>query len=192
MLLLEELPLRGAAGLEKGICCFWRGSCRCAGLLDYRKEVAVSRGSPAARGCSIREKEMLLLEELPLRGVAGLQKGSCCFWRGSCRCAGLLDYRKEVAVSRGSPAARGCWNRERKMLLLTGELPLRRAACWNRERKMLLLGELPLRGAARLREGGISVSRGAAAARGCWITERKMRLLGDLPLCGAARLQKRR
>ena len=74
------------------------------------------------------------------------------------------------------------------MLLLAGELPLRRAACWNRERKMLLLGELPLRGAARLREGGSSVSsKGGCrraglldyrkedaasgespAARGCW------------------------
>ena len=124
---LGELPLRGAARLQKGRCCFW-GISRCAGLLDYRKEDAVSRGSPAARGCSIREKEMLLLEELPLRGAAGLEKGICCFWRGSCRCAGLLDYRKEVAVSRGSPAARGCWIRERDMLFLAGELPLRGAA----------------------------------------------------------------
>ena len=32
------------------IICFW-GSCRCAGLLDYRKEDAASGGSPAARGC---------------------------------------------------------------------------------------------------------------------------------------------
>ena len=78
MLFLGDLPLRGAAGIEKGRCCFW-GISRCAGLLDYRKEVAVSRGSPAARGCSIREKEMLLLEELPLRGAAGLEKGICCF-----------------------------------------------------------------------------------------------------------------
>ena len=78
LLLAGELPLRGGAGIEKGRCCFW-GIPRCAGLLDYRKEVAVSRGSPAARGCSIREKEMLLLEELPLRGAAGLEKGRCCF-----------------------------------------------------------------------------------------------------------------
>ena len=41
-LFLGELPLRGAAGLEKGRCGFW--------------------GSPAARGCSIKdERKMRLL-----------------------------------------------------------------------------------------------------------------------------------
>ena len=60
MRLLGDLPLRGAAGLEKGICCFW-GSCRCAELLDYEREEALSLG------------------ELPLRGAAGLQKGRCGF-----------------------------------------------------------------------------------------------------------------
>ena len=53
MLLLEELPLRGAAGLK--------------------------------------ERDMLFLGDLPLRGAAGIEKGRCCFWRGSCRCAGELE-----------------------------------------------------------------------------------------------------
>ena len=167
------------------IICFW-GSCRCAGLLDYEREEALSLG------------------ELPLRGAARLQKGRCCFW-GISRCAELLDYRKEDAVSRGSPAARGCWITERKMLLL-GDLPLRGAArlrkgdaasggapaalgCWIRERDMLFLGELPLRGAAGLQMKD-AASGGSPAARGCWITERKLLFLGDLPLRGAAGLEK--
>ena len=54
MMLLGELPLRGAAGSEKGKGCSW-GSCRCAGLLDLRKEEDASGGSPAARGCWNRE-----------------------------------------------------------------------------------------------------------------------------------------
>ena len=77
-LLLGELPLRGAARLQKGRCCFW-GISRCAGLLDYRKEDAASGGSPAARGCWIRERDMLFLGDLPLRGAAGIEKGRCCF-----------------------------------------------------------------------------------------------------------------
>ena len=78
-MLLEELPLRGAAGLEKGRCFFW-GSCRCAGLLDYEREEALSLG------------------ELPLRGAAGLQKGRCGFW-GISRCAGLLEYIEKGSCS---------------------------------------------------------------------------------------------
>ena len=106
MRLLGDLPLRGAAQLEtKGRGCFW-GSSRCAGLLDYRKKDAASGGSPAARGCSIRdERKRLLLGELPLRGAAGLQKERCGFW-GISRCAGLLDYRNKDAASAGAPAAR--------------------------------------------------------------------------------------
>ena len=90
-MLFGELSLRGAAGLEKGICGFW-GISRCAGLLDYRrKEKAASGGSPAARGCWIRERNMRLLGDLPLRGAARYEtKGRGCFL-GSSRCAGLLD-----------------------------------------------------------------------------------------------------
>ena len=123
MLLLRELPLHGAARVSEGGGSW--GISRCAGLLDYRKKDAASGGSPAARGCSIRdERKRLLLRELPLRGAAQLEtKGRGCFW-GSCRCAGLLDYRKKDAASGGSPAARGCWITEIKLRLLR-ELPLR-------------------------------------------------------------------
>ena len=51
---------------------------------------------------------------------------------------------------------------------------------------MLRLGELPLRGAARQREGGGCLG-GARAARGCSIGGGKRLLrLGELPLRGAA------
>ena len=79
MLFLGDLPLRGAAGIEKGRCFFW-GSCRCAGLLDYEREEALSLG------------------ELPLLGAAGLQKGRCGFW-GISRCAGLLEYIEKGSCS---------------------------------------------------------------------------------------------
>ena len=85
-LFLAELPLRGAARLEGGSS-FW-GSCRCAGLLDWR-EGALSGGAAAARGCSIEGGSKLFLGGLPLRGAAQLEGGSS-FWR-SCCCAGLLD-----------------------------------------------------------------------------------------------------
>ena len=68
-LLLGELPLRGAAGLQKGGGCFW-GSSRCAGLLAWSKEEAAFGGAPAARGCWIGEMQRLLWGELPLRGAA--------------------------------------------------------------------------------------------------------------------------
>ena len=77
-LLLGELPLRGAAELEKGIGCFWEVS-RCAGLLDWRKEEAAFGGAPAARGCWITDRRTLLLVELPLRGAARSEKGRSCF-----------------------------------------------------------------------------------------------------------------
>ena len=49
-LLLGELPIRGAAGLQTWGGCYW-GSSRCAGLLDWRKDEAASWGAPAAWGC---------------------------------------------------------------------------------------------------------------------------------------------
>ena len=67
--------------------------------------------------------------------------------------------------------------------------------------RRLLLGELPLRGAARLRGeggcfggggggGGGAASGGAhPAARGCSIEGGRRLLLGELPLSGAARLR---
>ena len=51
---------------------------------------------------------------------------------------------------------------------------------------MLHLGELPLRGAARQREGGGCLG-GARAARGCSIGGGRMLRPGELPLRGAAR-----
>ena len=67
-------------------------------------------------------------------------------------------------------------------MLFLGGPPLRGAAGRN-----LFLEELPLRGAARLKEGeGSLVSGGtAAAARGC----REEPVSGELPLRGAARLK---
>ena len=49
----------------------------------------------------------------------------------------------------------------------------------------LFLGELPLRGAARLKEGG-GCFGGALAARGCSIEGGRRLFLGKLPLRGAA------
>ena len=46
---------------------------------------------------------MMILRDLPLRRVAGLEQGISCFW-GSSRCARLLDWeRKEEAASGGQP-----------------------------------------------------------------------------------------
>ena len=125
MMILGDLPLRGAAVLREGKGCFW-GISRCVGLLDWRKEDDASGGSPAARGCCVERRQRLLLGDLPLRGAAGLEKGRGTIW-GIFRCAGLLDWRKEDDASGGSPAARGCWNGERKRNHL-GDLPLRGAA----------------------------------------------------------------
>ena len=165
MRLLGELPLRGAAQLEmKGRGCFW-GSSRCAGLLDYRKKDAASGGSPAARGCSIRdERKRLLLGELPLRGAAGLQKERCGFW-GISRCAGLLDYRKKDAAS------------------YLGNLPLRGAAQLATKGRGCFWGSCRCAGLLDYRKKD-AASGGSPAARGCWITEIKMRLLRELPLRG--------
>ena len=44
--------------------------------------------------------------ELPLRGAARLKEGGGSFW-WSCRCAGLLDWGREEALSGGAAAARG-------------------------------------------------------------------------------------
>ena len=52
-----------------------RGNCRCAELLDWRREGAVSRGAAAARGCSIDGGRGLFLWELLLRGAARMMEG---------------------------------------------------------------------------------------------------------------------
>ena len=57
-LLLGELPLRGAARLDKGRSCFL-GSPSCVGLLGRGKDEAASWRSPAARGCSIGERKLV-------------------------------------------------------------------------------------------------------------------------------------
>ena len=183
-LLFGDLPVCGAAGLEKCRGCFW-GSSRCAGLLDYRHEEAAFGGAFAARGCSLGVRKRLLLRDLPLRGAARLGKCRGCFL-GSSRCAGLLAWSKEEAALGGAPAARGCWIQTgggcfRGSSRCAGLLDWRNAAaafggapaargCSLGVRKRLLLGELPLRGAAGLQTGG-----------GCfWV---------ELSLRGAARLE---
>ena len=88
-LFLAELPLRGAAQQREGGSSFW-GSSRCAWLLDWGREEALSGGAAAARGCSIEGLRRLFLGELSLRGAARLREGGGSFW-WSCRCAGLLD-----------------------------------------------------------------------------------------------------
>ena len=80
------------------------------------------------------------LGELTLRGAAGMGEGGGCFWGegggGGSRCAGLLNRERKKAALGGAPAAWGC--------------PIEGV-------RRLLWGELPLRGAARLGEGGCCV-----------------------------------
>ena len=151
----------------------------------------------------------LLLGDLPLRGAAPLRGEGGCFW-GTSRCAGLLNggAGKEAAFG-GAPAARGC-STEGGRRLFWGGAPAARGCSMAGRGGRLLLGELiPLRGAARLREGGgcfwgSSAVRGcshirwrgekaafggAPAARGCSIEGGRRLLLGELPLSGAARLR---
>ena len=68
---------------------------------------------------------------------------------GSSLCAGLLDYRHEEAAIGGAPDTRGCWIADMRRMLL-GELPLRGAARLDKRTK-LLLGEPQLRGAPQYR-----------------------------------------
>ena len=123
-LFLGELPLRGAARVKEGEGSFW-GSCRCAGLQGG----TCFWGAAAARGCSIEGGRSLFLGELPLRGAARLKEGEGSFWGRGSRCAGLQGGTCFVW---GAAAARGC--------SIEGG-------------RSLFLGELPLRGAAQLREG---------------------------------------
>ena len=74
----------------------------------------------------------MFLRELPLREAARLMEGEGCFW-GISRCAVLIEGRTEEAASGRSSAARGC--------SVDGG-------------RRLVLGDLPLRGAARYRDGG--------------------------------------
>ena len=91
---------------------------------------------------------MLHLGELPLRGAARQREGGGCLGgaraargcsigggrmlrlgdRGSSRCAGLLDREREEAALGGAPAARGCSIRRKEEAASSGELPLRGAA----------------------------------------------------------------
>ena len=69
--------------------------------------------------------------ELPLRGLLDWgREDAACVW-GSSRCAELLGWGREEAAfgggGGGAPAARGC-SIERERRLLWGELPLRGAA----------------------------------------------------------------
>ena len=168
---------------------------------------AVLGGAPAARGCSMEGGRRLLLGDLPLRGAAPLRGEGGCFW-GTSRCAGLLNggAGKEAAFG-GAPAARGC-STEGGRRLFWGGAPAARGCSMAGRGGRLLLGELiPLRGAARLREGGgcfwgsshcagllngrggKAAFGGAPAARGCSIEGGRRLLLGELPLSGAARLR---
>ena len=138
-LFLGELPLRGATRWREGGGCFW-GSSRCAGLLDGGREEAVSRGAPAARGCSMEGGRKLFLGELPLRGAARWREGRAqeLSWGApSPGCAGLHDGGREEAISEEAPAARGCSMEGGKS-----------------SRAELGSTQPRLRGAARWREGG--------------------------------------
>ena len=130
---------------------------------------AVLGGAPAARGCSMEGGRRLLLGDLPLRGAAPLRGEGGCFW-GTSRCAGLLNggAGKEAAFG-GAPAARGCSMAGRGGRLLLGEL-------------------IPLRGAARLREGG-GCFWGSSRCAGLLDGGGRRLLLGELLLHGAARLR---
>ena len=83
-----------------------------------------------------------------MRGAARLKGGRRLVW-GSSYCAGLLDCGREEAASGGAAAVRGCTIEGEKRLLLE-ELPLRGAASL-REGGGCFCGVLQLRGAARLR-----------------------------------------
>ena len=82
----------------------------------------------------------------------------------------------------GAPAARGCPIEGGRRLIRGSS---RCAGLLDRERKEAALGELPLRGAARLREEGGCLG-GAPAARGYLIEGWRRLLWGELPLRGAA------
>ena len=183
-LLLGELPLHGAAGLQTGGRCFWwssrfaglldwrkeeaawGGSSRCARVLDRRKEEAALGGAPAARGCLLEQGgRRLFLGELPLRGAAGIQRRGGCSW-GSSRCAGLLDYRQEEAAFGGDPAARACLIGEKCGCFWWSPSCVGLAGRWVEGKKRLLLGEAA-----------------SCAARGFSSSERKRLIRDDGSSC---------
>ena len=84
--------------------------------------------------------------ELPLRGAAQYREEGRSFW-GSTRCAGLLNRGRENALSGAAAAARGC----REEPVYVG--PPAARGCLMGGGTRLQMGELPLRGAARCKEG---------------------------------------
>ena len=218
-LLLGELPLRGAARWrgEKAAfggapaargCSIEGGRMLLLGELPLswaarlRGEKAAFGGAPAARGCSMAGRgRRLLLGELPLRGAARLRGDRKeAVLGGSSRCAGLLNGRAgEEAASGGAhpggahPAARGCSIEGGRRLLL-GDLPLRGAARLRGDRKEAVLGGssrcaglLNGRAGEEAASGGAHPGGAHPAARGCSIEGGRRLLLGELPLRGAAR-----
>ena len=180
-LLLRELPLRGAAGMGEGGCCFG-GSSRCAGLLYQRKEEAAcfdgdlplhgAAGMGEGGGCilgssrcagPLAQRKRLLHGDLPLPRCAqllGWGREEAAAFGGSSRCAGLLDWGREDAafggarrLLRGSSRRAGLLDRGREEAAPSGGAPAARGCSTERGRR-LILGEIPLRGAARQREGG--------------------------------------
>ena len=138
------------------------------------------------------------------------EKGDC-FW-GELPLRGLLDWGREDAAFGGAHAARSCWDGGGRRLLLGGGGGgggSRCAGLLDRERKKaalgggapaawgcpiegvrrLLWGELPLRGAARLGEGGCCVWGSSRCAELLGWGREDAAFGGELPLRGAARLR---
>ena len=116
-------------------------------------------------------------------------------------CSGRADRKTEgKAVSGGSPAARGCSIEGRKEVLseggrgcFGGELPLRGADRLREGRRLFLSeGELPLCGAARLGERRRLFLRELPLRGAARLREGRRLFLRELPLCGAARLREGR
>ena len=114
-------------------------------------------------------------------------EGGGCFG-GISRCAGLIDIGTEEDISEGAPASRGLLV-GRAAEVASGRSPAARGCSMEGQRR-LLLGDLPLRGADRRKDGG-GCFWGSPAARGCSKEGRSKLSVGELPLRRSARKEGR-